>query len=73
MDNQVGGKAQFIQDKDVRAIFEAGEQSGKLEFLYSTKPSSTLYYVFIHRDENGDPHDGKMTRMQLLGEYGAHA
>jgi hypothetical protein len=70
MEDSVEGKAQFIQDPEVRKIFEAGEKSGKLEFLYGTKPASTLYYVFIWRDEHGDPHDGKMTKMQLVGEYG---
>lgn len=73
MEDSISGKAQFIADPEVRAIFEAGEKSGKLEFLYGTKPASTLYYVFIERDEHGDPHDRKMTRMQLVGEFGGTA
>ena len=60
-----------ITDPDVREIFRKGAENGKLEFLYATTPGTVKYYVFIAYDENGDPHDCKMTKMQLVGEYGS--
>jgi hypothetical protein len=62
-----------ITDPDVRAIFEAGEANGTLSFQYSTTPRSTTYYVFTRYDKDGFPHAGKMTKMQLVGEYGGRA
>lgn len=57
-----------IEDPDVRKVFERGAENGTLEFLYATKPSSTKYYVFLYRDENGDPHERTLTKMQVIGE-----
>lgn len=59
-----------IPDPDVKALFKAGEKNETLKFLYATVPGSTTYYVFIWRDQNGDPHDGKMTKMELIGRFG---
>ena len=60
-----------ITDPDVREVFRKGAESGKLEFLYATTPGTVKYYVFIAHDENGDAHDHKMTKTQLVGAYGS--
>lgn len=64
-------KTDHISDPEVRRLFEAGEANGTLEYLYTTTPVSVAYYVFIRRDENGDPHDEKMTKISLIAAYGS--
>jgi hypothetical protein len=59
-----------ISDPAVRRIFEQGAANGTLKFLYAATPGTVTNYVFLWYDEHGDPHDGNLTRLQLIGEYG---
>ena len=61
-----------ISDPDVRALFidEQELERENMRFLYSTTPESTKYYVFQWRRGPGDWVDAKMTKLQLVAQFG---
>lgn len=64
--------ASVILDRDVRALFEKGQENGTLRFQHSTSPHGvTKYYVFLWRPNPDDEwQDARMTKMELLGKFG---